>query len=149
MNCEKETLKKLDEPTQTLPLARNLPSHFLDSDDDDQYFDDKDNYEIAVSSESESFVSTSDELIKSSSDSDSDILNDLSFTSLLPTKTNNHLKGLNECKIIECASSYSEDNECDAVDTNIPEPDPSFEFTEMEKEHSHSSESEEFDETES
>lgn len=145
MNCEKEALKTLNETTQAPPLARRMPNHFLDSDDDDQFFDYVDN-EFVDSSESESFISTSDELIKSSSDSDSDILNDLSFTSLLPKKTNNLLNNLHECKIIECASSYSDDNECDAVDTNIPEPDNSLELTEMGKEHS--SESEAFEETE-
>lgn len=126
-----------------------MPNHFLDSDDDEHFSDIDFEIQIVVSSESESFVSTSDELIRSTSDSDSDDFDDLSFSSLLPAKSNNFLDSSRECKIVECLSSYSDDNECDAIDTNIPEPDPLYEYTEMEKEHPNSSELEDFEETES
>ena len=148
MNCEKGRLEKSNETDHIPSIAKNLSMRFLDSDDDDQFFDNISDDDIVCSSESESFISTSDELIKSSSDSDSEAFDESSFASLLPAKKNNYLNSSHECKIVECNSSYSEDNECNAIDTNIPEPETLFEFTEMGNEHSNSSESEEMDELE-
>lgn len=109
--------------------------HFLSSDDNSFEEDFLDNHSVGPS-ESESFISASDQVIISDSESDTDIINELELSHFLHKKEI-QVNTSNKLTIIQCNKSYSEDD-CEAINTDLPETNLLDEIDKIDKEMSNS-----------